>query len=172
MDWSSLFNGLSELVVVAIIFVFLCYLVFSINLKLLGTSRSSFALNEAISIYLFGTFAALAMVCKPMLLALHSNLTVRGADEGIFIFQLEFYKLLFILVVIAAILYSLLFSFCIFLYTKLTFSVNEINDIKNNNRRSAIVLCGLLIAVFYTSSFIFDMIFSNVFQNPVNDFIF
>lgn len=172
MDWSSLFNSISELVVVALFLVILYYLVFSINLRLIGTNKESLVINEAIAIYLFGSFIALAIVCRPMLLALNSNLAILGTTDNIVVFQFNFYKILIILLVVTLILYLLLYSICISLFTRFTFSINELRDIKNNSRRSAIIISGLLIAVFYSCSNVIDLIFSSVFRSAGNDFIF
>lgn len=171
MNWTAFFNGFSELMVITLIFVLILYAVFSLNIKLLGSSKRDLRVNEAMGIYLSGIFISLALVFKPMLAALHSVLAAANL-EGFVILSGFFYGKLIQLLLMAIGMYAILFGLCVFVFTQLTFSMNEFRDIANNNRRSAIILGGLLIAVFYAGSTLFDVIFSSIFENSSYDFIF
>jgi len=137
-----------------------------------NSSRKAFVVNEAIAIYMFGVFASLAIVFRPMLLSLNSNLALLVEEDSFVVFQGVFYLMLFKFVLVALVLYLVLFFICIFMFSKLTFSTNEMKDIMNNNRRSAIILCGLLISIFYACSQVFDVIFSSIIESPGNEIIF
>lgn len=172
MDWNILINAFSSLLVLLLFATLLLFLIYQINLWLFKFSKSDFVLNEAMSIYLFGVFVSLAIVLNSLFLTLSSYWSTQDMGEGLMIGYGGFYLVLGKLLLLALTTYTSLFLIGTFFFSKLLVDVNVFSDIVNNNRRSAILVCGFLITIFYAFSGNIDLIFSSIFSNTNNATIF
>jgi len=146
--------------------------IYRVTIWFFRMSRPDFVLNEAAAIYLAGVFISFALVLNSTFLTLNSYLSMQGLEEGLLIAQMDFYWIVGKLLLLSILVYALLFVASVFLFTRLTVALSPFADMQNNNRRSAILLSGFLIAVFYAFNNNIDLIFSSVFSNSNNAAIF
>lgn len=118
------------------------------------------ALNNSKAIYLFGHFVAFGIIANSMVNSFIGFCTNYLSSGILNILQMDFYtqllKCLLLLLVIFIILSFLLSK----IFMVMTFSLNEAKDIAEDNQRSAILLAGANIAIFYAISPLFHSIFS------------
>jgi len=172
MNWTTLLNGFSQMIVLLILATVLFTLIYRLNIWFFRVARPDFVLNEAAAIYLAGVFISFALVLNSTFLTLNSYLSMQGLEEGLLIAHMDFYWIAGKLLLLSVLVYLLLLLSSVFLFTRLTVEIPLLADIQNNNRRSAILLSGFLIAIFYAFSNNIDLIFSSVFSNTNNAAIF
>ncbi len=172
MNTNILINGITELLLISILIVLFFYVFQSIQLRIFQANKTNFVINEAFAIYMFGVFLSMAFMMEVMLNNLHAYIGMELPEGTLLIGQSLFWIFLLKSFLLFVLVYSVIFSLCVFLFSLLTTSVNEFRDIINNNRRSAILLSGLLISVFYLSRDITATIFSSLLNYDVNAPIF
>ncbi len=172
MNTNIFLNGLTELLAIATLMVLFFYLFQSVQFRIMKANKSKFVINEAFAIYMFGVFLSMAFMMEVMLNNLHAHIGMELTEGALIVGQSIFWIFLGKSFLLFILVYSLVFGLCIFLFSMLTTSLDEYRDIVNNNRRSAIILSGLLISVFYLSRGIMETIFSSLLNYEINAPIF
>lgn len=125
-------------------------------------------LNNSKAIYLFGQFIAFGMIANAMVNSFIGYCTNYLDNDDLNVAQLDFYIQLIKCTILLLFIFLILSFILSRIFMLMTFSLNESKDIAEDNPRSAILLAGIAIGIFYAVSPLFHSVFS-YFIMPVHE---
>jgi hypothetical protein len=152
-----LLDSILKLIVIGLTLIIVMFLQFRVT-SLWVNIFDKFNLSK--SILAFGQFVSAGIAGHALTSSFLSYCTNYLDQSRLAVLQLDFYLQLGKLALVLAILLIVLFKVFFLIFSFLTTSINEAKDFEDDNPRSAILLCGAIICLFYSLGPLFDSIFS------------